>query len=77
MLIPLPTNKEARIEMFKIHFKNVPNSLTDHDFEILAEQTHSYSGSDIKTLVQDARFEAARFMKSTKHWKKVLPLLCS
>jgi len=67
--IPLP-DTDARSKMFEIHLKGVPHSLVQKDMVSLAQQTESYSGADIKTLVQDARYEAARLLKSATHFKK-------
>jgi len=67
--IPLPDAK-ARAEMFSVHLKGIPHSLTATDFAALGEQTPNYSGSDIRNVVQDARYVAARELKEATHFKK-------
>ena len=56
--------------MFKIHIGDTPNSLSDQDFEVLAEKTPGFSGSDISGIVQDALMEPVRTMQSATHFKK-------
>jgi len=68
--IPLP-EKDARKSMFKIHVGDTPNQLTDQDYEILAEKSPLYSGSDISGVVQDALMEPVRTMQSATHFKKI------
>jgi len=67
--IPLP-EKEARRSMFKIHVGDTPNQMTEQDYEILAEKTPLYSGSDISAVVQDALMEPVRTMQIATHFKK-------
>jgi len=52
-------NKEERLEIFKIHTKNMPLS-DDIDFEELAEITEGYVGSDISSLCREAAMIALR-----------------
>jgi vacuolar protein-sorting-associated protein 4 len=44
--IPLP-DAPARNVMFKINIKGTPNNLREEDFDVLAENTEGFSGSDI------------------------------
>lgn len=57
--ISLP-DKNARAKMFKLNLGDTPNSLTDQDFDQLAELTDNYSGSDVSTVVKDALMEPIR-----------------
>ncbi|ETO20910.1 vacuolar protein sorting -like protein, partial [Reticulomyxa filosa] len=68
--IPLP-EKEARKCMFRLHVGNTPNELVDDDFEILAEKTPGFSGSDISGIVQDALMEPVRMMQDATHFKDI------
>lgn len=52
ILVPMP-DKETRIKIIKLH-AGIHHTLTDEDFEYLAEHTEGYSGSDLSTLVNDA-----------------------
>ncbi|CAI9719109.1 protein-sorting-associated 4 [Octopus vulgaris] len=69
--IPLP-DKDARVQLFKIHTKNTCLDLSDKDWDSLAEKTHLYSGSDIANLTLGALFQPIRKMQSAKYWKKTL-----
>lgn len=77
MYIPLP-DCEARKELFrviihisdqKIHLGLLSN-LQEEDFEELAKQTESYSGSDISIVVNDALMEPLRELECSSFWKK-------
>lgn len=68
--IPLP-EKVARKVMFKIHLGQTPNSLSDHDFEVLAAKSEGFSGSDISVIVRDALMVPLRKMSTATHFKKV------
>jgi len=63
--IPLP-EKQARKILFKLHLGDTPSSLTEQDFELLAEHTEGYSGSDISSLVKDALMEPIRKCQAAK-----------
>jgi len=67
--IPLP-DLLARKAIFKIH-AGKDTLLTDKDYEILAERTEGYSGSDISAIVQDALMEPVRTLQAATHFKKV------
>eukprot|EP00106_Octopus_bimaculoides_P020225 XP_014787667.1 PREDICTED: protein SUPPRESSOR OF K(+) TRANSPORT GROWTH DEFECT 1-like isoform X2 [Octopus bimaculoides] len=66
--IPLP-DKDARLQLFKIHTKNTCLDFSDEDWDSLAEKTHLYSGSDIANLTLGALFQPIRKMQSAKYWK--------
>ncbi len=52
VLVPAPDEK-ARLEILKIHAKNMPLA-KDVDFKLLAKETEGYSGSDITALCREA-----------------------
>ncbi|MGC9186519.1 MAG: CDC48 family AAA ATPase [Fervidicoccaceae archaeon] len=56
--IPPPT-KEERVEIFRIHTKNMPLA-KDVDLYKLAEITEGYTGADIEALVREAGLRALR-----------------
>ena len=66
--VPLP-DKEARLEMFKIHLGDTPNILKDDDFEKLAQLTDGASGADIQVLVKkEALMEAVNEGNRAQHF---------
>jgi len=56
--IPVP-NKEARLEILKVHTRGVPLA-DDVDLEKIAEVTHGYTGADLAALVREAGMSALR-----------------
>ncbi|MFX0143146.1 MAG: AAA family ATPase, partial [Candidatus Hodarchaeota archaeon] len=50
--IPMP-DKEARIEIFKIHLKNKPLA-EDVDIEQMAQDLEAYTGADIQAISEEA-----------------------
>ena len=54
--IPLP-DVEARLFMAQFHLKKTPHSLTQQDFETIAQKTEGFSGSDMANLVKDAAYQ--------------------
>lgn len=52
VLVPAPDEK-ARLEILKIHAKNMPLA-KDVDLKMLAKETEGYSGSDIAALCREA-----------------------
>jgi len=67
--IPLP-GPLARKTIFKIH-SGTDTLLTDKDYQILADRTEGYSGSDISAIVQDALMEPVRTLQQATHFRKV------
>ncbi|NIO23176.1 MAG: CDC48 family AAA ATPase [Candidatus Aenigmarchaeota archaeon] len=57
VFVPAPDEK-ARLEIFKIHTKNMP--LKGVDLKKLAKQTGGYSGADIESLAREAGLNALR-----------------
>ncbi|MEM2347844.1 MAG: AAA family ATPase, partial [Sulfolobales archaeon] len=54
-----PPDKKARLEILKVHTRNVPLA-NDVNLEKLAELTEGYSGADIEALVREAVMIALR-----------------
>ena len=59
ILLVGPTDKKGRLEIFKIHTKNMPLA-KDVDITELAEKTEGYVGSDIEGLCREAAMLALR-----------------
>ncbi|KPA80669.1 vacuolar protein sorting-associated protein 4 [Leptomonas pyrrhocoris] len=68
--IPLP-ELPARVQMFKIHMGDTPNTLVDDDWLDLAKRTEWYSGSDIENVVRNALMECVRTLQVATHFKRV------
>lgn len=68
--IPLP-EPAARAQMFKIHIKDTPNSLTDGDFMTLAKMTDGLQGGDISICVREALYAPVRLCQDATHFKQV------
>lgn len=52
ILVP-PPDEKARLEIFKVHTRNMPIA-KDVDLKKLAEETNGYSGADIEALCMEA-----------------------
>ncbi len=59
ILLVGPSEKKGRLEIFKIHTKNMPLA-KDVDIQELAEKTDGYVGSDIEGLCREAAMLALR-----------------
>lgn len=57
ILVPTP-DRDARLEVFKIHAKDMP--LEDVSLEELADETDGYSGADIEAICREAAITALR-----------------
>eukprot|EP01026_Neomeris_dumetosa_P080686 TRINITY_DN896_c0_g1_i1.p1 TRINITY_DN896_c0_g1~~TRINITY_DN896_c0_g1_i1.p1 ORF type:complete len:391 (+),score=74.19 TRINITY_DN896_c0_g1_i1:372-1544(+) len=68
--IPLP-DQAARAHLFKVHIGDTPNELVDGDYQVLAENTEGFSGSDISVIVNDALMEPVRKTQDATHFKLV------
>jgi len=62
-------DKDARLEIFKIHTKNMPLD-KDVDLPILADTTENYSGADIESLCREAAMLALRENEKSDKVKK-------
>ncbi len=69
VLIPSP-DEEARLEIFKIHTKNMPLG-KDVDIKHLAEVTENYSGADIESLCREAAMLTIRENENAANVKKI------
>ena len=58
-----PPDRDARLEIFKVHTKNMPLH-EDVDLEKLADMSEGYSGADIEGLCREAAMAAVR-----RNWK--------
>ncbi len=67
--IPLPEATD-RVAMFKQNVGKAPCTLTDAQYEELAQKTEGYSGADISILVRSALFEPVRICQIATHFKK-------
>ena len=54
-----PPDKHARLQIFKIHTREMPLG-EDVDLEELANITEGYTGADIESVVREAALQAAR-----------------
>jgi len=68
LLIP-PPDKKGRLEIFKIHTRNMPLA-KDVNLEKLAEHTEGYVGADIEALCREAAMLALRKDKNAKQVRK-------
>lgn len=68
--ISLP-EQNARKGLFKINIGDTPHNLTDDDFDNLARETESYSGSDIATVVKSALMEPVRVCNKASYFREV------
>ncbi len=61
-----PPDKRARVEILKVHTRNMPLA-EDVDLEKIAEMTHGYTGADLAALAKEAAMAALRrFIKQEK-----------
>jgi len=66
ILLVGPTDKKGRLDIFKIHTKNMPLA-RDVDIAELAEKTEGYVGSDIEGMCREAAMLALRKNLDAKH----------
>ena len=67
VLVPAPDEK-SRLEIFKIHTKNMP--IKNVDIKSLAKNTEEYSGADIEALCREAAMSAMRENMNAKEVTK-------
>ena len=70
-LLVSPPNKEARVEIFKVHTKEVPLA-KEVSLANLAKDTEGYSGADIEAVVREAAMIVLREIKEGKKGKGVV-----
>ncbi len=58
VLVPAPDDK-ARIEILKVHLKNIPTS-KDVELKALADKTKNFSGADLEALCREAAMLALK-----------------
>lgn len=68
--VPLP-NDEARLKLFEIEIGGTLCNLSPDDYEELAERADGFSGSDIKTVVQDALNCPVKRVVEATHFSEV------
>jgi transitional endoplasmic reticulum ATPase len=68
VLVPAPED-DARLEIFKVHTKEMPLS-KDVDLKKLARETEGYSGADIEALIREAGLNSLRQDMSAKSVNK-------
>jgi transitional endoplasmic reticulum ATPase len=61
-----PPSKQGRLEVFKIHTKNMPLA-KDIDIDELAERAEGYVGADIESVCREAALTALRKNKDAIH----------
>ena len=76
ILLVSPPSKEGRIEILKIHTKNMPLA-KDVSLDYLAKETEGYVGADIESFVREAAMLALRKNKnankvSKKHFDEAI-----
>ncbi|XP_048746161.2 uncharacterized protein LOC125658785, partial [Ostrea edulis] len=69
IFIPLP-DKQARIQLVKIHTKDNKVVMCDDDWSVLGDQTQGYSGSDLANLTLESLFCPIRELQNSKRWKQ-------
>ncbi|XP_060594592.1 vacuolar protein sorting-associated protein 4B-like [Ruditapes philippinarum] len=67
--IPLP-DREARLSLIKIHTKENKLDLTETEWNVLADKTDGYSGSDIANMTLGALFGPIRDLQTAQYWSK-------
>ncbi|XP_074661528.1 vacuolar protein sorting-associated protein 4-like [Tubulanus polymorphus] len=69
--VSLP-NREARIQLLKIHDKNNELNLTEKQWNQLADLTDGYSGSDLANVMMQAFFSPIRELQASNYWQMTL-----
>ena len=57
--------------MFKLKLSGVDHTLTEDDFQTLAEASDLYSGADIKTVSKEALYMAIRKCQNATRFKEL------
>jgi vacuolar protein-sorting-associated protein 4 len=72
VLVPMP-DRNSRIEIFRMHTGSTTcHSLTEKDFEIMADLTDWYSGSDISIICNEAFMKPVRMLQYATFFKPVI-----
>jgi vacuolar protein-sorting-associated protein 4 len=66
--VPLPS-RDVRLDLLKMFFANIPSSLTEMEFNLLANKMEGYTGSDISIFCSDAAMMPVRELENSTHWK--------
>jgi len=66
--IALPETMTREMLLRKL-LASTPNKMEEDDYQIIAERTEGYSGSDISTLVRDACYEPLRRCREAEYFK--------
>ncbi|XP_021940158.1 vacuolar protein sorting-associated protein 4A-like isoform X2 [Zootermopsis nevadensis] len=69
--------KNARIEMFKLHLRDTPHTLTNTDLEWAAGSAELFSGADIRNAVKDALMLTIREITTATHFRHVSGPSCT
>ncbi|XP_060083607.1 uncharacterized protein LOC132562848 [Ylistrum balloti] len=67
--IPLP-DKQARIQLMKIHTIGNKLDFTKEEWQVLGTNTEGYSGSDIANMMLEALFRPIRDLQTSTFWKQ-------
>jgi transitional endoplasmic reticulum ATPase len=70
LVLVSPPEKEGRLEILRIHTKNMPVEDKDKIVSMLAEKTEGYVGADLEALTREAAMLALREDLKTKEVKK-------
>lgn len=78
IVVPAP-DKEARLQVIKVHTKNMPIT-KDVSIDKIAEETEGYSGADIESICREAAIIALREdikakEVTAKHFKRAMELV--
>lgn len=58
----------ARAKMLRLNLGDTPNTVTDEEFEEMAQRSEGYSGSDIAVVVREALMEPLRKSQSARQF---------
>lgn len=67
--VPLP-DKHARVHILRLKMRTVNAAMTDEDYDALGDRTAGYSGADITTVVNDAKYAFMRKYQAATHLRQ-------